>query len=116
MKKSTKKVAKPTPAQAKALRSRKTSFAVIFERRKAITQAKGKDGALVKARAPGKLTVTSLRRFGSESEAKRHGKRFTKIEDHKGFSVKLVKLRPNAWVNARTGKTNPMIGAKRTGR
>jgi len=110
-----KKVIKPTAQQRKALK-RKTSFGVEFTRRRAITKAKGRNGENVKARAAGKLVVVSVRRFGSEVEAKIHGRRFTRIEGHKGFRVLLLKLSPNAWVNLKTKKTNPLIGAKRTSR
>ena len=106
----------PPAAIAKALRTRKTSFGVRFERRKAITTIKNSDGERVKARNPGKDYVVSARRFCTESEAKRHGKRFMRIEGHKAFSVIALKQKPNAWVNPRTGKTNPVIGRARTNR
>lgn len=106
---------KPNAAQRKAFR-RKTSFGVVFERRKAITQVHNKAGEWVKARSPGKMEVTSERRFGSEKEAKIHGRRFTRIEGHRGFEVVVLKLKPNAWINWKTGKTNPLIGRKRTNR
>jgi hypothetical protein len=105
----------PTPEQRRAMR-RKTSFGVVFIRRSPIDEVKNKNGDWVKARSPGKPEVTSLRRFGSVAEAKRHGSRFKRIENHKGFKVIVVKKSPNAYVNLRTGKTNPLIGLKRTNR
>lgn len=108
-------VIKPTAQQNKALK-RKTSFGVEFTRRKAIKTAKGRNGQAVAARAAGKTVFLSIRRFGSEAEAKIHGRRFTKIEGHVGFRVLLLKLKPNAWVNLKTKKTNPLIGAKRIDR
>ena len=106
---------KPTAAQKRALR-RKTSFGVKFLRSKCIYEVENASGRLVKARAPGKMEVISVRRFGSEQEARIHGRRFTRIEGHKGFKVVVLKLKPNAWVNLKTKKTNPLIGRKRTGR
>ncbi len=105
------KTIRPTAAQARALR-RKTSFGVVFTRNKEITETR--DGK--KVRFPGKLKVTSLRRFGSASEATTHGKRFKRLEGHASFTVVPVKKAPNAWVNLKTRKTNPIIGRKRTNR
>lgn len=110
--KNQKKAIKPTEQQVRALRTRKTSFGVEFTRRKAITQTRQGE----KVRAPGKLVVVSVRRFGSEKEAKIHAKRFARLEKHREFRVVLLKLRPNAWVNFKTGKTNPVIGRGRTNR
>lgn len=107
--------AKPTKAQRNALR-RKTSFGVRFFRRKAIKTVKNARGERIAARSAGKDSFVSVRRFGSESEAKIHGRRFTRIERHKGFEVVALKLKPNAWVNLKTKKTNPLIGRKRTNR
>lgn len=105
----------PTTQQKRALR-RSTSFGVVFERRKAITQYRDENGNLKSVRSPGRVTFTSARRFGSENEAKRHGKRFMRLENHRSFKVITVKLAPNAWVNLRTGKTNPVIGRGRKNR
>lgn len=106
----------PTAAQARALRTRKTSFGIVYFRSKAIKTVKNKNGDRVAARSPGKLEVPSARRFGSEKEANRHARRFVKIEGHKGYKIKQVNKRPNAWVNLKTGRTNPLIGRKRTHR
>jgi len=101
-KKKVKKGPRPTPKQVRAMR-RLTSFGVMFERRKPITETRqGK-----KVRYPGKKIITSVRRFGSENEANRHGKRFMRIEKHVAYKVILVRKSPNAWVNLRSGKTNP---------
>jgi hypothetical protein len=105
-----------TPAQAKALKSRKTSFGIIFTRSKTIEEVFHNDGSYSKARFAGKLKVPSLRRFISKEEATAHAKRFKRIEKHKSFEIVLVKKAPNAWVNVKTGKTNPVIGRKRTNR
>lgn len=105
----------PTPAQKRSFR-RKTSFGVRFLRSKAISDVQNAKGDWVRARAPGKTEVLSVRRFGSEAEARIHGRRFTRIEGHKAFKVVVLKLKPNAWVNLKTKKTNPLIGRKRTRR
>ena len=89
---------KPDDTQAKAIKNNRYSFAVAFERRK----------VLRKVRSPG-LVCKSLRRFTSLKEANHHGKRFTKIHGHKGFTVTKVAMKANAWVNWRTGKTNPVL-------
>lgn len=88
---------KPSPDQSKRMKIAK-SFGVYFERRK----------ALKKVRSPG-LVCKSLRRFGSRKEALQHGKRFTRIHKHKGFKIVVLNQRPNAWINWRTGKTNPVL-------
>ncbi len=106
---------KPTEQQRKSL-YRKTSFGIRFTRSKPIDSAVGKDGNWVKARSPGKVKFVSARRFGSVKEAITHGKRFKRIEGHAAYEVVVLKLSPNAWVNFKTGKTNPLIGAKRTNR
>lgn len=85
------------------------SFGVKFTRRKAITYIKGKYGW---ENSPGRYRVSD-RRFATQKEAVHHGKRFTKIENHKSFSVFKSNDEANAYVNWRTGKTNPMIGLKR---
>jgi hypothetical protein len=58
----------------------------------------------------------SPRRFATKREALHHGVRFTQIEKHLGFYVTVSSSRPNAVVNWKTGKTNPVIGAGRTNR
>lgn len=109
-----KKTPKPTAAQRAAFR-RSTSYGVLFVRSKPITKAKGATGTTT-ARDPGEVVVESVRRFGSAKEATIHGKRFKRIEKHQSFFVTFTNQKPNAWVNYRTGKTNPLIGAKRTNR
>jgi hypothetical protein len=106
-----KKAAKgtPTPSQARALRTRTTSFGVRFTRANSITRAHNSKGEWVDARSPGKLTFLSVRRFCTEKEAQRHGRRFAKKHGHQKFEVVALKKRPNAWVNWKTGKTNPVI-------
>lgn len=117
IKKTVKKVAKykPTAEQVRALK-RKTSFGVKFTRRKAIRKARGANGKLVQAIAPGRDTFVSSRRFGSQKEAVIHGSRFMRIERHRAYVIVELNLKPNAWVNLKTKKTNPLIGAKRTDR
>lgn len=105
---------KPTKAQRDALR-RKTSFGVLFVRSKAITEAAGARG-WTKARNAGSLVTLSVRRFGTAKEASIHGKRFKRLEGHQAFYVVLQDAQPNAWVNLKTGRTNPLIGQKRTNR
>lgn len=109
-----KKVVKPTAQQQNAFR-RSTSFGVLFVRAKAITKAKGANG-LQSARMAGEHVVLSVRRFGSSNEASIHGARFKRLEGHKAFYVVNLNSKPNAWVNLKTKKTNPLIGAKRTNR
>lgn len=58
----------------------------------------------------------SPRRFATRREALHHGVRFTQIENHLGFYVTRSDQRPNAKVNWKTGKTNPVIGKGRTNR
>lgn len=105
-----------TKAQSDALRRRKTSFGVLFQRRKAITKIKDRSGKRVAARAAGEFVVTSPRLFSTSAEANHHGKRFARIEGHKAYWVTFVEKAPNAWVNFKTGKTNPLIGRARTNR
>jgi hypothetical protein len=88
------------------------SFGVRFTRAKYINQVKGKNGWEDK---PGE-TVVSDRRFKTPVEAFQHAKRFTRIERHKGFEVIVSTKAANACINWRTGKTNPLIGLKRTNR
>lgn len=95
---------------------RTTSFGVLFVRGKSITKIRNPNGKLVEARNAGEPVVVSVRRFASVNEAAHHGKRFKKIEGHKSFHVIFVNAKPNAWVNEKTGKTNPLIWRKRTSR
>lgn len=104
---------KPTAAQARALRSQKTSFGILFVRTTPIETVRDRHGEWVAARKPGKHGVLSVRRFATDKEAVRHARRFTRLHGHETFAVVALKQRPNAWVNARTGKTNPLIGKAR---
>lgn len=88
----------PSPAQKKLIDSQDFSYGVHFLRRK----------ALKKGKSPGSVCV-SQRRFSSLKEAKQHGVRFTKKHKHKSFSVTIVSKRANAWINWKTGKTNPVL-------
>ncbi len=88
----------PSPAQQKLIKSQAYSYGVTFIRRK----------ALKKAAQKGELR-TSQRRFSSRKEAEHHAKRFQKIHKHKDYSVCVVNKRANAWVNWKTGKTNPAL-------
>lgn len=89
---------RPSPNQAKLIQSQNFSFGVYFERRK----------ALRKVRCKG-LINKSTRRFSSAKEANQHGKRFAKIHKHVGFTVVKLGQKANAWINWKTGKTNPAI-------
>ena len=109
-------MSKATPT-AKQQRSflKNTSFGVLFVRSKPIKRARGAKG-WVDARNAGQHVVLSVRRFGSNEEATMHGKRFKRIEGHQAFYTVNLNAKPNAWVNLKTKKTNPLIGAKRTNR
>lgn len=89
---------RPNCEQAKLMKSQRFSFTVHFERNK----------VLRKVRSPGAV-CKSLRRFTSRKEAIQHGKRFSRIHRHKGYEVVRVAKRANAWINWRTGKTNPVL-------
>jgi hypothetical protein len=102
----------PTPAQQDKIDNQQFSFGIRFIRAKALTEVKGPGGWVP---SPG-LTVVSERTFGTKSEATNHAKRFRDIEGHYGFEIIEVDSPPNAWVNEKTGKTNPVIGLKRTNR
>lgn len=97
----------------KKIKIKVLSFGVRFTRSKFIKEVLGRNNSWVEK--PGD-TVTSDRRFKSPEEAFHHAKRFKRIEKHKAFEVVVVLKRANAWVNFKTGKTNPIIGAKRTNR
>ena len=105
-----------TKSQRDRLRRQTYSFGVLFVRNKGIAKVKNSHGEWVAARAAGSLVVTSPRLFGTLAEAKHHGKRFARIENHKEFHVIFTEKKPNAFVNFKTGKTNPLIGRKRTNR
>ena len=92
---------KPAPAIAALIKKQNFSFSVTFVRRKALTKTK---------RTPKGLSFTSVRRFATEKEAVQHGKRFAKKHNHKSFHVIEVSKKANAWINWKTGKTNPVIG------
>ena len=105
--------AMPTADQQYRIDHQTFSFAIRFIRAKKLTEVKGVGGWKP---SPG-LSVVSERTFGTEAEATAHAERFQKIEGHQGFEVyKDTSRRVNAWVNAATGKTNPVIGLKRTNR
>jgi len=88
----------PSPSQKKLIDSQDFSYGVHFLRRK----------ALKKGKSPGSVCV-SQRRFSSLKEAKQHGVRFTKKHKHQSFAVTIVSKRANAWINWKTGKTNPVL-------
>jgi hypothetical protein len=88
------------------------SFGVEFTRARYLNQIRGPRGWVD---SPGRLR-RSERRFATRKEAEHHGKRFTKIEGHKSFRVFESNDPVNAYVNWKTGKTNPVIGLKRTNR
>ncbi len=84
----------PSPAQQKLIETQKFSYGVNFLRSKPVK---------------GKSVFVSTRRFGTKKEAAHHGARFAKKHNHKDFSVVVLNERPSAWVNWKTGKTNPAI-------
>lgn len=84
----------PSPEQAKRMKAQVFSYSVTFVRRKA---------------RKGKTVLHSVRRFSSRKEAEHHGKRFTKKHNHSEFSVCIMQQKANAWVNWKTGKTNPAL-------
>jgi hypothetical protein len=102
----------PTPAQQKRIEKQRFSWGIRFKRSKKIDEIRTKDGW---ARKSGSFRVSD-RLFGTRDEARIHAKRYLKIEGHKSFEVYKVSKRPNAWVNQKTGKTNPVIGMGRTNR
>ncbi len=89
----------PAPAIAAAIKSQNFSFVVVFKRRKALNKPKNKKKG---------ITFTSDRRFSSQTEANQHGRRFTAKHKHAAYQVALVQKRANAWINWKTGKTNPV--------
>ena len=105
--------ARPTADQQRRIDTQTFSFAIRFIRAKALTEVKGPGGWQP---SPG-LTVVSERTFGTAEEAKQHAERFQKIEGHQGYEIyKDTSRSVNAWINQETGKTNPVIGLKRTNR
>jgi hypothetical protein len=87
----------PMPDQAKAMK-KPVSYGVHFTRNRVLRQV----------RSPG-LVCKSVRRFSSMKEAVQHGKRFMKKHNHASYKIVKVAKRPNAWINWRTGKTNPVL-------
>lgn len=85
----------PSPEQAELIKKQAHSYGVTFVRRK--------------ANKKGQLVLHSDRRFSSREEAEHHGKRFSKKHKHAEFSVCIVQKKANAWVNWKTGKTNPAL-------
>ena len=90
----------PSPAQAKALRNQRYSYAVNYVRSKDLTEGGGVNA---------NKNNPSKRRFATQAEANQHGSRFTVIEKHLGFFVTKTNDRPTDWVNGKTGKTNPVL-------
>lgn len=85
---------RPSPEQAKRIATQDHSYGVTFVRRQA---------------RKGKLVLTSKRRFSSKKEAEQHGRRFQKKHRHQEFSVCIQHAKANAWINWKTGKTNPAL-------
>jgi hypothetical protein len=106
------KLEKVVAANQRKVIGRSKSFGVKFNRRKYINKIKGPKGWVA---CPG-LVRESQRRFATIKEANHHGQRFVEIENHKSYSVFTSKDKVNAYVNWRSGKTNPLIGLKRTNR
>lgn len=102
-----------TCKQAITLVKQGFSYAVKFTRKAAITERSDGHGGWVEVENPGSRVLTSSRRFGTAREATIHGRRFMKLEGHRKFTVVKTKDKPNAWVNLKTGKTNPLVGRKR---
>lgn len=90
---------RPAPDIAARIKSQRFSFTVEFTRKKELRKVKKKG-----------LIFTSDRRFSSAKEANHHGSRFAKKHGHREFHVVKVGQRANAWINWKTGKTNPVIG------
>jgi hypothetical protein len=84
----------PSPEQAKLMKNQKHSYGVTFVRSE---------------EKKGQKVLHSDRRFSSRKEAEQHGKRFAKKHNHEEFSVCIVQKKANAWVNWKTGKTNPAL-------
>lgn len=93
--------------------STKYSFGVKFYRSRPLSKVRTPKGLVD---TPNADYVVSSRRFRTAVEANQHGKRFKRIEGHLSFDILAVAKRPNAKINWRTGKTNPLIGLKRTDR
>lgn len=84
-----------------------TSFAVSFIRQKDLRA----DGSVAaNARNPSK------RRFATRAEAEQHADRYVRIEKHVGKFITVTRDPVNAYVNPKTGLTNPVIGKGRIGR
>jgi hypothetical protein len=104
----------PTAAQQARIDSQNFSFGIKFTRSRALKEVRTTSGW----KAVDNATVaTSARYFGTYAEAETHAKRYVVIEKHKSFEIfTATGIAPNAWVNEATGKTNPVIGLKRTNR
>lgn len=100
----------PSHNQQKRIDNQRYAYGVKFVRAKKLAKIKGVTGWESK---PGLVRV-SERLFGTRDESLTHARRFVKIYSHKSYKVMKVNKRPNAWVNEKTGKTNPVIGLKRT--
>lgn len=101
-----------THKQAWALLRQKFSFSVKFTRNPKIKEVLDSQGSWV----PATKQFVSGRRFGTSGEATKHGRRFAKLEGHKSFRIVKVSDKPNAFVNTKTGRTNPITGRARLGR
>lgn len=106
------KLEKVVAANTRKVIGKKGSYGVKFTRRKYLNKIKGPRGLVS---CPGDFRVSD-RRFATLKEANHHGKRFVEIENHKSYSVFRSNDKVNAYVNWKTGKTNPLIGLKRTNR
>ena len=85
-------VVNPIPDQA-------YSFAVNYVRKDQV-----KDGVVAaNPRNP------SVRRFATEKDARNHALRFVKEQGHRGYWLSRTNDRPNAWINPKTGLTNPAL-------
>ncbi len=85
---------KPAPSIEKLIASQSFSYGVNFLRRKPVK---------------GVMVNVSQRRFSSVKEAAQHGKRFAAKHRHQAYFVTVTQQRANAWVNWKTGKTNPVL-------
>jgi hypothetical protein len=84
----------PSVAQRELMATQLFSYGVTFQRSKAVN---------------GEVILTSTRTFTTEDEAIHHGERFSEKHGHAGFTVVPSNNKANAWVNWKTGKTNPAI-------
>ena len=84
----------PSVAQRALMATQLFSYGVTFQRSKAVN---------------GEVILNSTRTFTTEDEANHHGERFSERHGHAGFTVVPSNKKANAWVNWKTGKTNPAI-------